>query len=194
MIMRDWGLWDRIKWDEVKRNIKEGVIEKEKELVGDTTHYHAYSGFGTVTYEEEGKEHKKSQSKVTKRCNCEDWEDCPHPWILADDGAGTIVKSKSKIIWGHNQNRKNVVFDCGFEFMRRLDNYSKAARPSASRWFGLVRQSSGFQQAGLDTPTSTLGVPSSCGLSLPENWLLTYDNSPDLFPSCEDMRPAFESR
>jgi hypothetical protein len=53
MIMRDWGLWDRIKWDEVKRNIKEGVIEKEKELVGDTTHYHAYSGFGTVTYEKD---------------------------------------------------------------------------------------------------------------------------------------------
>jgi hypothetical protein len=101
MIMRDWGLWDRIKWDEVKRNIKEGVIEKEKELVGDTTHYHAYSGFETVTYEEGGKEQKKSQSKVTKRCNCEDWEHCPHPWVLADDGAGTIVKSKSKIIWGH---------------------------------------------------------------------------------------------
>jgi hypothetical protein len=55
----------------------------------------------TVTYEEGGKEQKKSQSKVTKRCNCEDWEHCPHPWVLADDGAGTIVKSKSKIIWGH---------------------------------------------------------------------------------------------
>ena len=63
-----------------------------------------------------------------------------------------------------------------------------------SRWFGLVKQFSGFQQAGLDVPTNTLGAPSSCGLALSENRLLTYDSSPDLFPSREDVRPAFESR
>jgi hypothetical protein len=102
MIMRDWGLWDRIKWEEVRRNIEKRVIQKENELVGDTTHYHAYSSFETVTYEDEkGKEQKKSQSKVTKRCRCEDWQHCPHAWELADDGAGTIVKSNANMFWAH---------------------------------------------------------------------------------------------
>ena len=49
-------------------------------------------------------------------------------------------------------------------------------------------------RAGLDAPTSTLGAPSSCGPALSENRLLTYDSFPDLFPSCEDVKPAFESR
>ena len=51
--------------------------------------------------DEKGKEHKKSQCKVTKHCHCENWQTCPHPWELADDGAGTIVKSNGKMIWGH---------------------------------------------------------------------------------------------
>jgi hypothetical protein len=102
MIMTRYGLWDKIKWDEVKKNIEEGAIRKENELVGDTTHYHAYSSFETVKYmDNKGKEKKKSQSKVTKKCQCKDKESCQHPWELADDGAGTIVKSSSKIIWGH---------------------------------------------------------------------------------------------
>jgi hypothetical protein len=70
--------------------------------VGDTTHYQAFSGFETVIYEDEkGKEKKKSQSKITKNCRCEDRDICRHPWELADDGAGTVVKSRTKIIWGH---------------------------------------------------------------------------------------------
>ncbi len=101
-IMREAGLWDRIKIDEVKANLATGVIEKENELVGDTTHYHAYSSFETVRYEDDkGNEKKKSQSKPTKPCRCEDWTSCPHDWALRDDGAGTIVKSKTKMIWGH---------------------------------------------------------------------------------------------
>ena len=48
MIMTRYGLWSQLKWGEVRRNIKEGVIHKENELVGDTTHYHAYSSFETV--------------------------------------------------------------------------------------------------------------------------------------------------
>jgi hypothetical protein len=87
---------------EVSRNIRKGVIKKENELVGDTTHYHAYSEFETVKYtDENGKEQKKSQSKVTKRCRCEDKNNCKHEWALADDGAGTIVKSSNKMHWGH---------------------------------------------------------------------------------------------
>ena len=101
-IMREAGIWDRIKIADVKANLATGVIEKENELVGDTTHYHAYSSFETVHYEDEkGNDKKKSQSKPTKPCRCEDWTSCPHDWELRDDGAGTIVKSKTKMIWGH---------------------------------------------------------------------------------------------
>jgi len=101
-IMTEYGLWSRNKWEEVRRNIEQGIIKKENELVGDTTHYHAYSGFETVAYTNaKGTKKKKSQSKVTKNCRCEDQENCPHPWQLADDGAGTIVKSNKKMIWGH---------------------------------------------------------------------------------------------
>ena len=44
-IMTEYGLWNRNKWEEVGRNIEQGIIKKENELVGDTTHYYAYSGF-----------------------------------------------------------------------------------------------------------------------------------------------------
>ena len=101
-IMTDYGLWNKNKYDEVRLNLENQMIEIETELVGDTTHYHAFSGFETVTYEDEkGKEKKKSQSKLTKNCRCSDPVDCPHPYQLADDGAGTIVKGGKKYIWGH---------------------------------------------------------------------------------------------
>ncbi|MFQ5561650.1 MAG: hypothetical protein ACE5FU_13865, partial [Nitrospinota bacterium] len=101
-IMKESGLWGKIKLEEVRLNIQSGVVKKERELVGDTTHYHAYSGFETVLYaDDKGKEQKKSQSKLTKRCRCEDTQKCGHPWELADDGAGTIVKSNKKMHWGH---------------------------------------------------------------------------------------------
>ncbi|MCP4755978.1 MAG: hypothetical protein GY866_34390, partial [Proteobacteria bacterium] len=101
-IMTEYGIWDKMKWSEVKRNVKADVIKMENVLVGDTTHYHAYSAFETVTItDEKGKEKRKSQSKTTKKCGCKDKTNCPHPWELADDGAGTIVKAHKKIIWGH---------------------------------------------------------------------------------------------
>jgi len=101
-IMTDYGLWDRLKIQQVIENIKQGIIKEEKELVGDTTHYHAFSSFETLTYiDENGKEQRKSQSKTTKNCRCQDKDNCRHPWQLADDGAGTIVKAHNKYIWGH---------------------------------------------------------------------------------------------
>lgn len=101
-VMRQAGIWDQIKVSEVKTNLQTGVIKKEKELVGDTTHYHAYSGFETLSYEDgKGNIKKKSQSKTTKGCRCDDWSSCPHDWELSDDGAGTVVKSKTKMYWGH---------------------------------------------------------------------------------------------
>lgn len=116
-IMTESGLWNQQKWEEVRRNIAHGIIKRENELVGDTTHYHAYSDFQTVSYTDaKGKQKKKSQSKVTKNCRCEDRENCPHPWQLADDGAGTIVKSNKKMIWGHKASvlglpRQGVALD-----------------------------------------------------------------------------------
>jgi hypothetical protein len=101
-IMTENQLYSCIKWEEVHHNIVSGVINPEENLVGDTTHYFAYSGFETVSYvNEQGEEQKKSQSKVTKSCQCKDRDHCPHAWELADEGAGTIVKSKTKIVWGH---------------------------------------------------------------------------------------------
>ncbi|MEA3415572.1 MAG: hypothetical protein U9R02_05350, partial [Thermodesulfobacteriota bacterium] len=68
-IMTDYELWSTSKWYEVSQNIEQGVIKKENELVGDTTHYYAFSGFETLTFKnEKGKEKTKSQSKVTKNC------------------------------------------------------------------------------------------------------------------------------
>ena len=52
-------------------------------------------------YNENGKEIKKSQSKVTKNCRCENQEECEHEYVLTDDGAGTIVKSGPKMCFGH---------------------------------------------------------------------------------------------
>jgi hypothetical protein len=100
--MRQAGVWDRIKVSEVKTNIQTGVIKKEIELVGDTTHYHAYSGFETLSYEDDkGNIKKKSQSRTTKGCRCDEWSTCPHEWELCDDGAGTVVKSRTKMYWAH---------------------------------------------------------------------------------------------
>jgi hypothetical protein len=101
-IMSAAGIWDRIKLAEVKTNLASGLIRPEQGLVGDTTHYHAYSSFETVRYEDDkGNDKKKSQSKLTKPCRCEDWPTCAHEWELRDEGAGTIVKSGKKMIWGH---------------------------------------------------------------------------------------------
>ncbi|GAH07177.1 unnamed protein product, partial [marine sediment metagenome] len=47
-IMRDWGIWQNLKLQEVRRNLESDVIKKENELVADTTHYYAYSGFKTI--------------------------------------------------------------------------------------------------------------------------------------------------
>lgn len=101
-IMTDYGLWAAAKINEVSRNLENGVIKPESTIVGDTTHYFAYSGFQTIEYtDEKGKVKRKSQSKMTKQCSCKDHERCSHEWAPADDGAGTVVKSKKKMYWAH---------------------------------------------------------------------------------------------
>jgi hypothetical protein len=101
-IMSEYGIWEDIKLQEVSENLKHGYIKLEDKIVGDTTHYYAYSSFETLEYEDaDGKLKRKSQSKTTKKCNCKDKDKCAHEWVLVDEGAGTIVKSAKRIYWGH---------------------------------------------------------------------------------------------
>ena len=67
-IMTEYGLWNREKWDEVRRNMEGEVFREESGVVGDTTHYKAYSGFETVIYKDEnGKERIGSHQKLRLR-------------------------------------------------------------------------------------------------------------------------------
>jgi hypothetical protein len=53
---------------------------------------------------EEAKPKTKSQSRVVKACRCIDREQCPHPWVLSDPGAGTVVKGGpggKRRYWAH---------------------------------------------------------------------------------------------
>ena len=47
------------------------------------------------------KEKRKSHPRTTKNCRCADRAHCDHPWINADEGAGTVVKSTGKMSWAH---------------------------------------------------------------------------------------------
>ena len=47
------------------------------------------------------KKKRKSHPKTSKSCRCKDRANCPHPWVSADNGAGTVVKSTGKMYWGH---------------------------------------------------------------------------------------------
>jgi len=126
-IMTDNGLWGDAAVDQVTRNLTTGSIQAESTVVHDTTHYHAFSGMQVVELpqadapaenasatppataerkpNEKGKKakkaRKKSHPKTTKRCRCKDRQHCPHPWINADEGAATVVKSTGKMYWAH---------------------------------------------------------------------------------------------
>ena len=44
---------------------------------------------------------KKSHPRTTKNCRCPDKTRCGHPWVSADEGAGTVVKHGGKMFWAH---------------------------------------------------------------------------------------------
>lgn len=44
---------------------------------------------------------RKSQPKTTKNCRCPNRESCPHEWVSADPGAGTVVKHGNNRFWAH---------------------------------------------------------------------------------------------
>ncbi|MFQ5507016.1 MAG: hypothetical protein ACE5F1_19775 [Planctomycetota bacterium] len=105
-LMAENGLWDLAAVTQVRANFENGVLEPEPTLVHDTTHYDAHSSWRVVEGAEEdgaedAKKTRKSQSKATKRCRCKDWTQCPHEWVLADEGAGTVVKQRGKMVWAH---------------------------------------------------------------------------------------------
>ena len=101
-IMTENGLWSEAKNKSIKQNFKQQIIKSEKNLVHDTTHHFAFSGFETVRYSDENqKPCKKSQSHTTKSCTCDDKNSCPHSWELVDEGAGTVVKKHNVFHWAH---------------------------------------------------------------------------------------------
>lgn len=120
-IMSGAGLWRLIGVEEVRRNLREGVVEVERRLVHDTTHYEAFSAMTTVELptatpqtapkrkarrakkgaRSAARKRRKSQSRTIKTCRCADREHCPHAWQLADAGAGTVVKAGGKMYWAH---------------------------------------------------------------------------------------------
>ncbi len=100
--MSENGLWDEAKNDTIEENFRQGLIHPEKNIVHDTTHHLAFSGFETVNYSNKnGKPCKKSQSHLTKKCSCPCKEDCSHSWELSDEGAGTVVKKHNVYHWAH---------------------------------------------------------------------------------------------
>lgn len=129
-IMSNNDLWGNAAVRQVAKNLEEGSIRLEPTLVHDTTHYQAFSSMRVVDLPEdeqnfsssdvkpdetEGdagnltstRQHKKkrkkrkSHPKTTKTCKCPDRANCPHPWVNADEGAGTVVKSTGKMYWAH---------------------------------------------------------------------------------------------
>ncbi len=105
-IMTMNGIWDQAAVAQVRRNLEAGRIKVSATLVHDTTHFEANSSFRIAKAPEgddEGKrkDTSKSQSRVTKQCRCEDWDTCPHEWVLADGGAATVVKQRGKMVWAH---------------------------------------------------------------------------------------------
>jgi hypothetical protein len=47
---------------------------------------------------------RRSQSRTVKNCRCSDREGCPHPWVEADGGAGSVIKgtgAHKKKYWAH---------------------------------------------------------------------------------------------
>lgn len=128
-IMTNRGLWDQAAVQRVASNLKAKIVEIRSTLVHDTTHYHAHSTRTAVDLPEahgadaedgatspvkedqpeakgkrgKGRKQKKRKShpRTTKNCRCEDRTACPHEWVSADPGAGTVVKAGGKMYWAH---------------------------------------------------------------------------------------------
>lgn len=110
-IMTQNGLWQKAAKIQVTDNLKKGRLRPDDTLVHDTTHYPAFSSMRTVevpakeaspkTEKPTKQPKRKSHPKSTKNCRCKDRALCCHPWVSADLGAGTVVKSGGQMHWAH---------------------------------------------------------------------------------------------
>jgi hypothetical protein len=100
------------------------------------------------------KARKKSHPKTTKRCRCKDRQHCPHLWINADEGAGTVVKSTGKMYWAHKAStlcfpRQQVLLDAA-AMSDAASHDSKSILPHLGRLFTRHPDLRGIIQRVLD--------------------------------------------
>ena len=85
------------------------------------------------------KKKRKSHPRTTKNCRCPDREHCDHAWVNADSGAGTVVKSRGKMYWGHKAStlsfaNQEVLLDA-VAMSDAASHDSKSLVPHLSRLF-----------------------------------------------------------
>jgi hypothetical protein len=123
-VMARYGLWQQARLDQVRDNVRTGVVQLEDTLVFDTTHVEANSHCGqvappappvapsdTVADAQGGKAaatppKKRKTPRMRKWCDCGSaaWETCEHPWSPTDQGAAVVVKGATRIYWAHKQS------------------------------------------------------------------------------------------
>ena len=141
-IMAASGLWGVAAVGQVARNLKSNRIKPESNIVHDTTHYEAYSSMHTVTLptEKADQTKKKSVPATTKNCRCKDRHNCPHEWVSADEGAGTVTKSTSKRYWAHKAStlglpEQHILLDA-VAMSDAASHDSQSLVPQLTRLFG----------------------------------------------------------
>lgn len=128
-IMTTAGLWHHLAVEQVRANLRDGVVKVNHILVHDTTHYPARSAMTAVEIPAPAQDkmpeakprrikkgassaarklRRKSQPRTVKSCRCQEPECCPHPWVSADPGAGTVCKGGGKRYWAHKASTIGV--------------------------------------------------------------------------------------
>jgi hypothetical protein len=156
-IMTACGLWDRLALDAVRANLASGKLEKGATLVHDTTHHEAHSQRTAVELPaktEGGKPRKKSHPKTTKNCRCDDRRICSHPWISADAGAGTVVKTGGVMHWAHKASTlcfagQGVLLDA-VAMTDAATHDSRSVEPHLARLFARLPELTGVVKRLLD--------------------------------------------
>lgn len=128
-IMITAGLWHHLAVEQVRANLRDGVVQVDHILVHDTTHYPARSAMTAVEIPSPAQDktpepksrrvkkgarsaarklRRKSQPRTIKTCRCKPQQNCAHPWVSADPGAGTVCKSGGKRYWAHKASTIGV--------------------------------------------------------------------------------------